>query len=134
MNLTIGTGNKVHHPPVLKGDVFLCGSVRGYTPHGGHAEPTPVNKEVDCLECLYVLKRMTSKQMSDSGITFRVVVSVLVDGRKKTHPTFYFSSLTTPEIRTTEDAVNAARRMFSVDMYNSTPGVSWDVRAVRLSK
>lgn len=132
MNLTIG--GKIHHPPFTRHDAFLCGDIRGYKAHNGTPKPYPVSREVDCLNCLDILKSLTSRQMGDSGITFRVSVTVDVVGSKKKLPAFYFSSLTTPEILTPEDAVKAAREMLYADTFETVPGTTYDVRAVKLSK
>lgn len=130
MNLTIG--KKVHHPPLNSRDVFLCGDYRGYTPHDGFRKPWPVEREVDCLECLYALKRLNIQQMADSGITFRIIARMYVgESLVMDYPSFYLSSLTTPEVKTSEDAVKTARVILNVPK-TPIPTVSYDIRAVKV--
>lgn len=132
MNLTIG--GKIHHPPFNRHDVFLCGDIRGYKGHTGTPKPYPVSREVNCLNCLDILKSLTTRQMGDSGITFRVSVTVTREGVTNKLPSFYFSSLSTPDILSVEDAITAARTMLHAEELEMMHDVIYDVRAFKLNK
>lgn len=107
MNITLG--KKVHHPPVTGigtgNGHFLCGDYRGYEPASGFKTPWAVERPVDCLNCLSIIKQINTEQMADSGITFRIIASTK-DGLPI--PSFYLSSITSPGITTKEDAIRVA--------------------------